>query len=124
MQFLNIGHDIVDISRIEESIAKFGDRFLFKLFSQNEIAYCQSKGNPSIHFAGRFAGKEAIAKALGTGFGEYLKWQDIEILNDELGKPCVIMSKDLKNAYPNHLISISISHTQTIASAVAIVYSV
>ena len=122
MKFSGIGHDIIDISRIDESISKFGDRFLLKLFSEKEIAYCNSKATPAIHFAGRFAAKEAISKALGTGFGEYLKWQDIEILNDDLGKPVVTLSEELKEQYPNHHISVSISHTKEIASAVAILH--
>ncbi len=123
LNFIGIGHDIIEINRIEESISKFGDRFYNKLFTQKEINYCLEKASPAIHFAGRFAAKEAIAKALGTGFGEHLKWLDIEITNDDLGKPNVAFLNDLQKDYPNYLPSISISHTKSMASAFAIIYS-
>jgi holo-[acyl-carrier protein] synthase len=122
MQFIGIGHDIVDIARIAESISKFGDRFFSKLFTVHEVHYCMEKAEPAIHFAGRFAAKEAIAKAIGTGFGQYLRWQDIEIINDELGKPFVHLSDEFQGQFPNYQINISISHTDTLASAVAIVF--
>ena len=121
MKLVGIGHDIIDIERIQESISKFGDRFFTKLFSQQEIFYCLRKVNPAMHFAGRFAAKEAIAKALGTGFGESFKWHDIEIINDDLGKPVVFTSEDFQQNFPNYQISLSISHTDKIASAFAII---
>lgn len=123
LSFIGIGHDIIEINRIEESISKFGDRFYTKLFTQKEINYCLTKPSPAMHFAGRFAAKEALAKALGTGFGEHLKWLDIEIINDDLGKPNVTFLNELQRTYPNYLPSISISHTKLMASAFAIIHS-
>jgi holo-[acyl-carrier protein] synthase len=122
LEFIGIGHDIVDIARIAESISRFGDRFFLKLFTQHEVNYCKKKQAVAMHFAGRFAAKEAIAKAIGTGFGEYLAWQDVEILNDELGKPIVHFSENFLKNFPDYFIDLSISHTETIASAVAIVF--
>lgn len=123
-EFAGIGHDIVEISRIAESISKFGDRFFTKLFTQHETNYCSKKVNIAMHFAGRFAAKEAIAKALGTGFGDYLSWQDLEIINDDLGRPVVHVSETFKQNFPDYKIDVSISHTDTLASAVAIIHKI
>ena len=122
MKFSGIGHDIIDISRIDESISKFGDRFLVKLFSEKEIAYCNSKATPAIHFAGRFAAKEAIAKALGTGLGKMLEWKDIEIINASLGKPEVFLSEKAYKLFNNPTILLSISHCKSYATATALYY--
>lgn len=120
MQFLGIGNDIIEVARIEKSIVSFGDRFFAKLFTENEIAYCQSKANPALHFAGRFAAKEAIAKAIGSGFGKHLSWLDLEILNNADGKPVVHLSAAFKKEFPQTRLDISISHIKELASAVAI----
>lgn len=111
---LGIGTDIIEIDRIEDSINRFGDQFLTKLFTPEEIAYCKKHKFPSKHFAGRFAAKEAIAKAIGSGFGENLSWLDIEILPNEQKKP-IAKCKD-------YLIQLSISHCQSYAVAMAMVF--
>ena len=83
-----IGCDIVKISRIEEQIAEFGDKFLNRIYTKNEIA--NSPDNPHkriAYFAKRFAGKEAVSKALGTGIGSTVAFTDIEILNNSNGAP-------------------------------------
>ena len=120
MQILGLGHDIVEVSRIEESIASFGDRFFLKLFTSKEVAYCTKKPQPAMHFAGRFAAKEAIAKAIGTGFGKSLSWLDLEILNNDEGKPIVHLSASFRKKFPKGQVELSISHTEQLASAVAI----
>jgi holo-[acyl-carrier protein] synthase len=107
-----LGNDIVEISRIRQSIERHGDHFLSNLFTPQEIAYCKQFKDPVPHFAGRFAAKEAIAKALGCGFGPDLSWHDLEILNDEKGRPVV--------RFKNHHILVSISHGTDYATAVAI----
>jgi holo-[acyl-carrier protein] synthase len=89
---IGIGIDIVQNDRIEELINKYGDRFLKKIYTKDEIDYCQSKNNFAASFAARFAAKEAVLKALGTGMRNN-SWHEIEILNDELGKPKVLLSK-------------------------------
>lgn len=115
-----LGTDIIEIDRMRTSIERHGLHFLNRLFSQKEQDYCYRFQDPSPHFAGRFAAKEAIAKALGTGFGAQLSWHDIEIINDDLGKPVVYLSEKVKAKYKNPKILISISHCTTHATATAI----
>lgn len=115
-----IGNDIVEIDRIRGSVDRHGLHFLNRLFSQKEQDYCYRYQDPAPHFAGRFAAKEAIAKAFGTGFGAHLSWLDIEILNDEQGKPVVFLSETIKNQYNDPHILVAISHSNSHANAVAI----
>ncbi len=116
-----IGNDIVEINRISASLEKYGDRFLNRVFTQDEQDYCLRRKEPALHFAGRFAAKEAIVKALGTGFSEGLTWIDIEIHNESSGKPFVAISNKLKEMFGSPIIHISISHCKEYATAVAIV---
>lgn len=88
---LGTGIDLVKNSRIKNLIEKYEDRFLKKIYTEAEIEYCQQKINSAPSFAARFAAKEAVLKALGTGMRNN-RWQDIEILNDNLGKPEVKLS--------------------------------
>jgi len=91
---IGIGTDICDIRRIEQSIEKFGDRFLNKTFTVNEQAYCNSKARPAMSYAKRFAAKEAVAKSLaGEGTGS-LSWTSVEVLNDPSGRPTINLMKD------------------------------
>lgn len=122
MEFIGLGHDIIEVSRIEKSLTTLGERFYLKLFTQEEINYCLAKPQPAMHFAGRFAAKEAIAKAIGTGFGEHVKWSEIAILNDSNGKPQVKLKGKTALHYPDYHISVSISHIKELASAVAFIY--
>lgn len=115
-----LGTDIIEVKRIEASIARFGKRFLDRLFSPEEQAYCLSHRDAARHFAGRFAAKEAIAKALGSGFGGALSWSDVKIINDGHGKPEVILSPQLKRSLGNLEVLVSISHSRDYATAFAI----
>lgn len=116
----NVGNDIIEISRIKKAWQRHGDRFLEKIFTAKEQAYCLSKkACPERHLAGRFAAKEAIAKALGTGFGP-ISWLDIEIINDAQGKPIVVSSERLLSEFNHPQFLISISHCHEYATAVAI----
>lgn len=117
---LGLGNDILEISRMRSSIERHGQHFLNRLFSQTEQDYCYKFQDPSSHFAGRFAAKEAIAKALGTGFGANLAWHDIEIINDEHGKPIVHLSESIRKKHKNPQIILSISHCTEYAMATAI----
>ena len=118
---MKIGHDLVEIQRIEQAINRHPQTFVSRLFTQKEIAYCQRFAKAVIHFAGRFAAKEAIVKALGTGFREGVSWLDFEILPDAFGKPKVYVSEDIQQQFPDLQIELSISHTETFASAVALI---
>ena len=117
---LGLGTDIIEIDRIRQSIEAHKERFLAKLFTLSEQEYCLKHQEAAVHFAGRFAAKEAIAKALGTGFGEHLSWQDIEILNGEHGRPDVVFSEQAKARFGHPRILVSISHCHHYATATAI----
>jgi holo-[acyl-carrier protein] synthase len=80
MNIIGIGMDATEIERIEAAVARFGDRFLRRIFTDGEIAYATRRRNPAPHFAGRFAAKEAAMKALGTGHSRGVLWKDIEVV--------------------------------------------
>ena len=82
-----IGIDVIQNERIRDSIQRFGDRFLNRIYTEGEIAYCQKCANPEIHYAARFAAKEAAFKALGTGWAAGVKWKDVEVERLPSGKP-------------------------------------
>ena len=84
---LGIGTDLCDIRRIEKSLERFGDRFLYRLFSESERLKALQRQNPATSLAQSFAAKEACAKALGTGFREGVFWRDIVVKNLETGQP-------------------------------------
>lgn len=80
MNIIGIGMDATEIGRIEETIARFGERFLRRIFTDGEIAYATRRRRPAPHFAGRFAAKEAAMKALGTGRSRGVLWRDLEVV--------------------------------------------
>lgn len=116
-----IGTDIIEIARIESALKKHGEAFFERLFTDKECAYCRTYKHVAPHFAGRFAAKEAIVKAIGTGFTGDVQWQDIEILNDNLGKPVVMFHGKLAEKYRGKEVLLSISHCKSYATATAIV---
>lgn len=111
----SIGVDIIEIDRVEKIISEFGESFMKKVFSEYEIKYCLSKAKPSQHFAARFAAKEAVAKALGTGFGKNLLLKDIEVRNDSNGKPEIYFKGEKEER-----VLISISHCDHYVVAFAV----
>ena len=118
---IKCGTDIIEVSRIKESIEKLGDKFLNKIYTKKEIEYCLSKNNMKYqHFAARFAAKEAIFKAISSILkNKYeITWTDVEVLNDENGRPYVHF---LNNNYNIEQIDISISHLKEYAIATCIV---
>jgi holo-[acyl-carrier protein] synthase len=116
-----LGNDILEVDRLQKAIDRHGHHIIDKIFTLREQDYCLKFSNPSERFAGRFAAKEAIAKALGTGISKEVNWKEIEIVNDsENGKPYAILSDRIKKKFHNPTIHISLSHTSTYASAVAI----
>ncbi|MEM1085549.1 MAG: holo-ACP synthase [Verrucomicrobiota bacterium] len=92
MQLFGIGIDVVEVDRIESSMSEFGDRFAEKVFTAGERAYCDSQRRSGLHYAARFAAKEAVAKAFGTGIGKDLGWLDMEIVRKESGEPELVLS--------------------------------
>ncbi|MBT8035937.1 MAG: holo-ACP synthase [Verrucomicrobiae bacterium] len=126
MSIFGIGIDVVEVERIASSMSEFGDRFASKVFTESERSYCESQNRPAIHYAARFAAKEAVAKALGTGIGKDLSWLDIEIRRRGSGEPEVFLSGDgEKFAKVNNLVQIKISltHAQHYAAANAVALS-
>jgi holo-[acyl-carrier protein] synthase len=116
-----IGNDIIEVKRIELAIERHGQRFLDKLFTRNEQDYCFKHADASRHFAGRFAAKEALVKAFGTGISKEISWLDMEIINDMNGKPFVIFTDSFKASSGISKVLISISHCREYATAFAII---
>jgi len=89
MKIFGIGTDIVNIKRMEKSLKKNGSKFKNRIFSKKEIKYCENSNNPFAFYAKRFAAKEALSKALGTGIRKGINLKNIEITNDNFGKPSI-----------------------------------
>ena len=123
---LGVGIDIIEVARIRSSYERFGERFVNRILLPNEIAYCLSHKVPAPFLAARFAAKEAISKAFGTGIGAQLGWQDMEVGRKESGEPFVILhggGKKLLDERKGRVVLISLSHTQEHAAAMAILES-
>lgn len=119
-----IGIDIIEIERIKQSINRFDQLFLHKIYTQTELDYCQSKKNKYQHFAARFAAKEAIAKALATGWSKGFRWKDIEIFNEKSGMPNVTLYGNLKRFLgEDKSLKISMSHSEHYVTCFAIIYA-
>lgn len=91
MKVLGIGVDVVETARIERSLEKFGERFLHRVFTEGEIAYCAGLPFPARHYAARFAAKESVSKAFGTGIGGQIGWREIEVCRRESGEPFIVL---------------------------------
>jgi len=119
---VGIGNDIIEIERVEKAILKEG--FKNKVYTQKELENIEKRGNRTETYAGIFSAKEAVSKAIGTGVREF-SLIDLEILNNDLGKPYVVVSKKLdkilKNKKEDYQIEISISHSKKYATAMAII---
>ncbi len=117
---LGLGIDIIEIDRIKKSVDEYGERFLNKIFTQNEIEYSLNKKNKYQHLAARFAAKEAIIKALSS-FNIVFNWKEIEISNQLTGKPIVKLNGNLKNFLNDDKeIHLSMSHSDHYVACVAI----
>jgi holo-[acyl-carrier protein] synthase len=124
---LGTGIDIIEVDRIEAAFKRFGERFVQRILCPAELAYCFSHKSPGPFLAARFAGKEAISKAFGTGIGAQLAWQDMEICRKESGEPYVTLhgkGQTLLAERGGRIVHISLSHTEKHATAVAILESV
>ena len=120
---LGIGIDIVEVARIKRSYENFGARFLDRILVSGEVAYCLSHRLATPHIAARFAAKEAIAKAFGTGIGHELSWHDMEIGRHESGAPFVLLhgkGEALFRSRSGAKIHVTLSHTDQHATAFAI----
>ena len=125
MKVLGIGVDVVETIRIERSLERFAERFLRRVFTDEEIDYCQSMKHPSRHLAARFAAKEAVSKAFGTGIGESMGWRDIEVRRKKSGEPFVILhgrADELAHRLGVTEVMVSLSHADhySVANAAVI----
>ena len=120
---VGVGIDLIEVARIQSVATRFGDRFLSRILRPGEIAYCQAFARPGPHVAARFAAKEAISKAFGTGIGAALGWQDMEVARHESGQPYLLLhgaGAQLLAGRGGGTIHLSLSHTDNYASAVAV----
>jgi holo-[acyl-carrier protein] synthase len=120
-----IGHgiDIVECDRIRKLVERYGERFLERIFTENERRYCLGRKRQWEHLAGRFAAKEAILKVVGTGWRGQIAWTDMDIVRDQAGKPEVLLTGETKAICEKvgiKQILLSISHTEHYATASAI----
>jgi holo-[acyl-carrier protein] synthase len=120
MNIKGIGCDILELNRFKKALKRKGKEMLNRLLTKNEQSYCFKFKDPYPHLAVRFAGKEAIVKALGVGFGKDLGFLDIEILNDNNGKPLVKISKKI-SLLSNFQVLITLIHCKDYVMAVAII---
>ena len=123
---LGTGIDLIEVERVAAAYLRFGDRFIERILRPSELAYCLSHKAPGPFLAARFAGKEAVSKAFGTGIGGRLGWRDIEICRKESGEPYVVLhdkGKLLLDDRGARHVHLSLSHTDKHATAVAILES-
>jgi holo-[acyl-carrier protein] synthase len=121
---LGLGTDLIEIERIEASIDRFGERFLERVFTEGEIAYCRKKKQSSESFAARFAAKEAGAKALGTGISRGVSWTEIEVTRKMGERPMLHFSGragELARAMGVRKVQLSLSHSRKLAIAIVVV---
>lgn len=120
---LGVGIDLIEVERIKSSYERFGGRFVNRILHPAEIAYCLKYREPAPFLAVRFAAKEAISKAFGTGIGAQLGWLDMEVRRKESGEPYVVLHGNGLRLFEERkarAVLLSLSHTQAHASAMAI----
>ena len=111
---IGLGLDATDIPRIAATLARYGDRFLHRIFTDGEVAYCTRRRVPAIHLAGRFAAKEAAMKALGTGHSQGVLWRDIEVVRKG-GPPRLLFHGGAASL-------LTITHSDTLAIAQVMIF--
>lgn len=116
-----IGVDIIEIERIQHSIDEYGESFLSKLFTLNEIKYCAAKPFPTQHYAARFAAKEALSKAVATGWGGEFEWKNVEIVNSPAGKPDFMFYGHTAEVLKGHSVFLSMSHSDNTVIAFVVI---
>ena len=123
MAIVGIGTDIIECLRIASMIERHGELFLNRVFTPGEIQYCSSRRAATQHYAGRWAAKEAVLKTLGTGLTGGITWLDMEIRNDNMGRPVLALggvARELFEQLGARRVMISISHCRNYATALAI----
>ena len=123
MNILGIGTDIVECLRIAQIIERHGELFIDRVYTEHEIRYCRARKAATQHFAGRWAAKEAVLKALGTGWRRGISWRDVEVRNAPSGKPTIALrggARDVLEKSGIREMLISISHCRSHATAYAL----
>jgi holo-[acyl-carrier protein] synthase len=118
-----VGTDVVEVSRLEQATARHGHAFLARLFTPSEIEYCEGKAHRFESYAARFAAKEALLKALGTGGRDGISWQHMEVVRDPRGRPDLVLRDNALDAARRigaERVFLSLSHTGTMATAVVV----
>lgn len=123
MLIVGVGTDIIEVVRIGQMIERHGEVFLNRVFTDEEIRYCQKRKDYTQHYAGRWAAKEAVMKTLGTGFSRGVGWRDIEICSNRSGRPSIVLrgaAREIAEQAGICDVLISISHCRSFATATAI----
>ncbi len=120
---LGIGCDLIEIDRIHETLLRLHDHFLCRIFTEKEIKLARELKDPTPFYAARFAAKEALSKALGTGIGKVLQWHDMEILKKPTGQPYVIWDQKIALQFSINHTYLSLSHSKTHAMAFCVITS-
>jgi len=118
---VGIGVDVVDVKRMKVVLDARGPALIKKLFTESEITYCASKKNSHEHYAARFAAKEAVSKAMQTGWSGKFRWRDVEVTNNPSGAPKIILHDFVSEQLAKCRIHISLSHTENTVVAFAVI---
>jgi holo-[acyl-carrier protein] synthase len=121
---LGIGSDLVEVERIEGLMAKRGARFKAKLFTDEETRYCEAQARPAVHFAARFAAKEAFSKALGTGIAQGVQWRDVGVVHRRGGQPALVITGatlDILRERGGGILHLTLAHTTGHAMATVVI---
>jgi holo-[acyl-carrier protein] synthase len=119
MEIIGLGFDATDIPRVADMLKRYGDRFLQRVFTEGEIAYCTQRRDPVPHLAGRFAAKEACMKALGTGHSHGVMWKDIEVVRQD-GPPQLLLHGGAQRCAASMRVQkslLTITHSDALAMA-------
>ncbi len=122
MAIFGIGIDLIAVARIKKATERFGERFQRRIFTENEIRFCETKKEGKFEsYAARFAAKEAFAKALGTGLRGKISWPEIEIVDDERSRPSITVQGKAKEYLGQRKVHLSLSHTADYACAICLI---
>ncbi|MGR3974017.1 MAG: holo-ACP synthase [Candidatus Rhabdochlamydia sp.] len=122
MKFLGIGNDIIEIQRVRDVLKRQGNSFMKRILTSEEEKYCLQHQDPAPYVAARFSAKESVVKALGCGIGKEMKWHDITIKKDRLGKPIVLLSDEAGRRFNHPIIHLSMSHCKQYVATVAMIH--
>ncbi|MGF1453162.1 MAG: holo-ACP synthase [Opitutales bacterium] len=121
---IGLGIDLVEVDRLRQALERHGERFVRRVFTDGEIAYCESLARPWPHYAARFAAKEAVSKCFGTGIGGEFGWKSVDVQRDEAGRPLAYLdarAQALLKVRGGREVLLSLTHTANFAQAIAVV---